>query len=165
MSSRPAQRNTTVRTSGASLPHLLDSIGSLVVDPVSLTPAVYSTSFSVPGRLYQPYFWGEGYDKKQPISFPVHPGYTEARLLIENGSLKTMEKLTGNAIQYVSRVFNDIQGSSSHSSVELSLSDDLLKWKNEQYESGRILPSKGDGIKRASSQVLKLFGAEGWPEP
>jgi hypothetical protein len=165
MSSTSAQSDVIVIDLEASLLPLLDSIASLAVDPPSLAPAVQLSSFSVPGGLNQSYFWGEGYDKDQPNSFPVHPGYTEARVLIGDGSLKTLDELTSTALQYITRVFNDIQGSSSHSSVELRRSDDLLKWKNERREAGCILPSKGEGIKHAFGQVLKLFGAEDWLEP
>lgn len=53
---------------------------------------------------------------------------------------------------------------SSHLS-HLRLSPELLEWKNEQFAKGNMVPGKGDGLKRVSDEVLKLLGAENWPEP
>ncbi|RYO85890.1 hypothetical protein DL763_006921 [Monosporascus cannonballus] len=44
-------------------------------------------------------------------------------------------------------------------------SDDLLKQKGEQHKAGRTPPCKGQGLRRASDGVNRLFGAEKWPEP
>ncbi|KAF8849806.1 hypothetical protein BDZ45DRAFT_541213, partial [Acephala macrosclerotiorum] len=116
-----------------------------------------------------PYFWGEGYNPSSPPTFPLHPGYAEARQLIGDGSLKTLDELTSHALKYISSVFSDISSPSpttpSTRFYEPRLSDSLLEWKEAQHAAGLILPSKGYGLGPSSAEVLRLFKAEAWPTP
>ncbi|RYP77463.1 hypothetical protein DL769_003417 [Monosporascus sp. CRB-8-3] len=115
-----------------------------------------------------PYFWGELHSKGQQITFPVHPGYTEARSLIRDGRLEILDDLTNEALGFISSAFDELREErdpSSRNLVELRLSDDLLKWKEEQHGVGCTLPCKGQGLQRVSDEVIRLFGAEKWPEP
>lgn len=133
-----------------------------------LEPAIKPAHPSLPNSLKVPYFWGEGFNLEEPPTFPFHSGYAEARNLIGDGSIKTIDSLTDLALQYIASVFKDIDDSIStpHASfTEPHLSPELLEWKKEQHAAGKILPSKGFGIQRASPAVLKLFNAENWPEP
>ncbi|KGO53231.1 hypothetical protein PEX2_058750 [Penicillium expansum] len=116
-----------------------------------------------------PYFWGEvKHEVAQEPSFPIHRGYAEARIIIENGRLELLEDLSNIAIQYITRVFECLDSSKEGSQkgfVEMHLSEDLQKWRREQHDSGRILPSKGYGLTPALEKVIRLFGAEKWPKP
>jgi hypothetical protein len=47
--------------------------------------------------------------------------------------------------------------------ARLRLSDDLQQWRVEQHAQGRVLPSKGHGLKPVSDEVRKLWGVGKWP--
>ncbi|RDL30434.1 uncharacterized protein BP5553_10312 [Venustampulla echinocandica] len=131
-----------------------------------IAPAIKPSPSLILNSLNIPYFWGEGYDPRISPTFSLHSGYTEARHLIGDGSLESLESLTTTALQYINRVFNDISSSSEATTfISPSLSPSLLKWKETQHALGNILPSKGDGIKRASPSALRILNVESWPEP
>ncbi|CZR51303.1 uncharacterized protein PAC_01178 [Phialocephala subalpina] len=142
-----------------------------------IAPAIRPSTSSLPNRLNIPYFWGEGYNASAPPTFPLHRGYTEARQLIGDGSLQTLDDLTSHALKYVSGVFDDIAAvdpstdeasqtpSPSTRFYEPRLSDSILAWKAAQTAAGNILPHKGYGLGRSSSAVLHHFNASSWPEP
>ncbi|RYP47016.1 hypothetical protein DL768_006876 [Monosporascus sp. mg162] len=97
----------------------------------------------------------------------MHPGYTEAMSLIRDGRSEHLDNLRNEALGFVLSTFDELDegpNSLSRNLVELRLSD-LLKWKEEQHKAGRTLPCKGQGLRRASDGVTRLFGAEKWPEP
>lgn len=136
-----------------------------------------------------PYFWGRGlrnhFEKligwklRQP-SFPIHAGYMEARSLIGNGTVADLERLSIQARDAVAEIFRGIEDVSATSSlgeakppsspesgptsVQLRLSSDLERWKEDQHAAGNILPPKGAGLGQASDKVLRAFGAADWPE-
>lgn len=137
---------------------------------MSISPALSPEGALFKDTFIPPYFWGELYTDGRggPIQLPVHRGYSEARSIIGDGSLETLDRLTNEAQKYISTVFDELQETSdspSQNLVELHLSDDLQKWRDAQLKAGRVLPSKGEGIKRASDEVIRWFGAEEWPEP
>lgn len=113
-----------------------------------------------------PYFWNEdqGIARTQP---ELH-GYSEGKVLIGGGSLKDLDKLVTEALQYLTRVYEELREPKPEAGthvVSLHLSEELLRWRAEQYEVGNILPSKGKGLKRTSPEVIRLLGAEQWPDP
>ncbi|KAI4118805.1 MAG: hypothetical protein LQ345_001198 [Seirophora villosa] len=136
-----------------------------------------------------PYFWDRGLRnrfekligrKAKQCPFPIHPGYSEARSLIGNGTVADLERLSIQARDFVAASFRDIEHLSETSSlgevrclsspesgptlVQLRLSSDLERWKEAQHAVGNILPPKGAGLGQASDRVLRIFGAGGWPE-
>lgn len=140
------------------------------IPALTISPARKPQVTSFVNTFIPPYFWGEIPSKIQENKkLPVHRGYTEARSLIGDGNLETLDRLTTEAQKYISTVFEELQDFSSSSPsqhlAELRLSDDLQKWKDEQIAAGRVLPSKGEGIAKASPEVIQWFGAEDWPEP
>ncbi|KAF3935184.1 hypothetical protein ABW20_dc0109614 [Dactylellina cionopaga] len=116
-----------------------------------------------------PYFWGGDVSKKQKSAPPKHSGYSEARDLIGDGSLSDFEQLVSSALETIVDIFEGPEdaetASSSGTLVDMRLSDNLLRWRRQQHSQGRLLPSKGSGIKRTSDQVIKFFGMENWPAP
>lgn len=78
----------------------------------------------------------------------------------------------------MARIFRDLEGKPSTPSaapslchresgptlVRLRLSSDIERWKNTQHSLGHILSPKGAGLQQASDEVLKILGAESWPE-
>lgn len=134
----------------------------------SISPAVKPSSNKVPHTQVPipPYFWGEA--KDTTLIQPILRGYEEGRDLIGQGTLDDLDALVDEALQYLERVYSDLQKPESATDnhvVTLHLSDEILRWKKEQHEAGRILPSKGRGLKRTSPEVIRLLGAEKWPEP
>lgn len=136
---------------------------SAISSPVESRDTPYH--ISVVKASFPPHFWGKG---EQVDSFPIHPGYAEARSLIRDGSLAVLEELMYKALHYTFKALeSSVMESSSPTDIliELRLSNDLLQWRREQYEAGRVLPSKGEGLVQASDDVLRLLGAEKWPQP
>ncbi|KAK7423492.1 hypothetical protein QQX98_000949 [Neonectria punicea] len=137
-----------------------------------------------------PYFWGKGFrnrfrrllgrkPKQDPL--PVYPGYSEARTLINEGTTADLEALSLQAQDYIIQLFGDVEDVPDSASplgdtgslsspelgpmlVQLRLSSDLERWKEDQHAAGNILPFKGAGLSQASDTVLDIFGAAGWPE-
>jgi hypothetical protein len=113
-----------------------------------------------------PYFWGQGTGKESESStFRRETGFNEAREIIGDGTPETMQSILKNGEQLLNLVFDGVDKSSSIAVVPLRLSDELQQWRDEQLQSGRILPHKGDGLLRASQEVIELLGAHDWPEP
>jgi hypothetical protein len=161
--------------------HISDSEENLNTNPESATTAVefilwenkppiedpnidlfHTTSTPIP-----PYFWGGRFSsKKGDSTFPTHDGYEEARNLIGDGGIPRLEELLIEATQYLSDKFgamDEPEEVASKHLARLQLSDDLQRWREEQHAQGRVLPSKGHGLKPVSMEVRKLFGADKWP--
>ena len=137
-----------------------------------------------------PYFWGKSLRNSLKKSlgrwqgratFPIHPGYVEARHLIGSGTVPELEKLSIQARELVADIFSHTKDVSSASSlsqdetppyleesrprlVRLQLSLDLQRWKEAQHSAGNILPPKGSGLTQSSEDTLRLLGAAGWPK-
>lgn len=113
------------------------------------------------------YFWGKGYDENDKSNLPVYGGYAEAGEIVGDGSIATLEAIAEHGIKVMSTLFENMSDPSASEDlfVSLRLSDDLLQWREEQWAQGKILPTKGNGIKRASEEVIELLGVKGWPEP
>ncbi|KAL8702443.1 MAG: hypothetical protein Q9201_004394 [Fulgogasparrea decipioides] len=136
-----------------------------------------------------PYFWGKGLRnrfgkligrKPRQCPFPIHAGFSEVRSLIGNGTVADLKTLSIQARDFVAELFRDLENVSETSSlsevkslsspesgptlVQLRLSSDLERWKEAQHAVGNILPPKGTGLGQASDEVLRMFGAAGWPE-
>lgn len=120
-----------------------------------------------PTKETRKYFWGEEYDKNDKSRHPVYTGYVEAGGIVGDGSIATLEGIADQGIDILSTIFENLShpSSSTASVVSLRLSDDLLNWREDQWAQGRILPTKGNGIKRASEEVITLLGLKDWPEP
>lgn len=113
------------------------------------------------------YFWGKGYDENDKTNLPVYGGYAEAGEIVGDGRIATLEGIADHGIKIMSTLFENMSdpSASEDSFVSLRLSDELMKWREEQWAQGKILPTKGNGIKRASEEVIELLGVKGWPEP
>ena len=125
-----------------------------------------------------PYFWGQRFaeDGCMP-SCPVHPGYTEARLLIGDGNMNVISQLSSEALRVVNETFANLSaaptlqacshraGGPSLGMASLHLSPSLQKWRSEQFAADRILPAKGPGLTCAPPEVIRLLGAKHWPRP
>lgn len=135
------------------------------------------------------YFWAKGFRnrvrrvlgrKPRKHSFPIHPGYSEARALVGDGTVPELAALSDQARGLVAEIFGDIgdlpenssldekQSLSSFESgprvVQLKLATDLQNWKDSQHAAGNILPPKGTGLSVASDVTLKKLGASDWPD-
>ncbi|CAM0948881.1 unnamed protein product [Alopecurus aequalis] len=106
--------------------------------------------------------------------FPVHAGYSEARVLVGKGAVADIRRLTREAEDMVTELFASIgkeketpQGVAPPGCrvVQLRLSPELAQWKSTQHAMGNVLPPKGEGLNKASPQVLAVLGAADWPEP
>nr|WOD46323.1 hypothetical protein [Trichoderma atroviride] len=135
------------------------------------------------------YFWAKGFRnrvrrvlgrKPRKHSFPIHPGYSEARALVGHGTVPELAALSDQARGLIAEIFGDIgdlpenssldekQSLSSFESgprvVQLKLDTDLQNWKDSQHAAGNILPPKGTGLSVASDVALKKLGASDWPD-
>ncbi|KAI9666528.1 MAG: hypothetical protein M1821_004464 [Bathelium mastoideum] len=111
------------------------------------------------------------------VSQGVHPGYTEARSLIRDGSPDVISELSLEALRVVNQIFTSLSATrTSHENsgdkrgsgpgiTSLRLSPSLQQWRSDQFAAGRILPAKGHGLTRGSPKVIHLLGAEDWPQP
>jgi hypothetical protein len=127
------------------------------------------------------YFWGEGEDdtvKPQPLSC----GYVEARRFAGDGSDERLERIFTKGLDIVKALFDTLgdmpqqaSGTSDTSMfttktkpfgiVPIRLSSELQSWKLHEHSQGRILPGKGNGLRRVSQKVIEVLGAEHWPAP
>ncbi|KAK7984431.1 hypothetical protein PG989_011833 [Apiospora arundinis] len=136
-----------------------------------ISPAIKPSSNEVPHTTVPipPYFWGEDESHNEPQ--PRLRGYSESREIVGGGTLGVFDRLTTEAIKYLKEVYEDVEavGTANKTAesrmVTLHLSNELLQWKAEQQKDGRVLPGKGEGLKRAPLEVINLLGAEDWPEP
>ncbi|KAK7917440.1 hypothetical protein PG985_011048 [Apiospora marii] len=133
-----------------------------------ISPASKSSEEKMPQMTVPipPYFWGQA--KELLKTQPRVRGYSQSRELVGHGTLADFERLMKEALEYVKRVFEDIGTPESRTDrrvVSLRLSDELSQWRAEQHAAGRILPSKGNGLKQASPEIIELFNAEQWPKP
>ncbi|PNP40936.1 hypothetical protein TGAMA5MH_06802 [Trichoderma gamsii] len=135
------------------------------------------------------YFWAKGFRnrvrrvlgrKPRKHSFPIHPGYSEARALVGDGTVPELAALSDQARGFVTEIFGDIGDQPENSSldekqslssfesgprvVQLKLATDLQNWKDSQHAAGNILPPKGTGLSAASDVTLKKLGASDWPD-
>lgn len=111
-----------------------------------------------------PYFWGNEPSKtSKNVSQLVRArtsGYEEARSLIGNATMQTLDDLVASALTALQAVFEGDTGSSAGQCqlVDVRLSDDLVRWRKDQHKAGHILPSKGKGLKEAPLEVLQILG-------
>ncbi|KAG6302782.1 hypothetical protein E4U09_001926 [Claviceps aff. purpurea] len=163
---RPRERHALPGTSSrtAISPHLW---GQVPLTQSVLRKAFDTLSSKLPSNSSEP--------------FPVHAGYSEARDLFGQGSVADLRKLSLQARDLVTELFAGVDGGFADHElygdkegkslgtgrprlVPLKLSSQLEQWKQEQHRLGNILPPKGTGLSRVSPQILKIFGAEHWPE-
>lgn len=113
------------------------------------------------------YFWGKDYDEKDKSNFPIYGGYAEAGEIVGDGGIAALESIAEHGIKVLTTIFENMSDPSlaADTFVSLHLSDELMQWRDEQWAQGKILPTKGNGIKRASDEVIQLLGVKGWPEP
>ncbi|KAG6037166.1 hypothetical protein E4U41_005300 [Claviceps citrina] len=129
-------------------------------------------------------FSSKRWAQKPLETFPVHPGYSEARTLIGRGTVSDLERLSLQARDVVTELFASVNGVSAGDEesygnaqetsldkgrrrprmVLLRLSPQLEQWKHAQHAMGKILPPKGPGLAQASPKILDILGATGWPE-
>lgn len=134
-----------------------------------------------------PYFWGEEWNQERRFKqHAKHSGYEEARILIDRGSQRDIERNIGKGLKAVTAAYNllgdetsQVESKKSCSDSDVSyqqrlenlnivgvcLSDDLLAWKREHHGLGRIPSDSHRGRQRASNEVIQLLGAEDWPAP
>ncbi|KAF4633183.1 hypothetical protein G7Y89_g4930 [Cudoniella acicularis] len=126
-------------------------------------------AISLPIGRVPPYFWGEDIELGQPLpAFRVETGYLAARELAPDGTLESWEELGAIALAKLTEVFNEFENSEASSEgavTEISLSESLQQWRKDQHSTGRVLPSKGNGITPASMEVLEVFRVHDWPPP
>jgi hypothetical protein len=118
------------------------------------------------------YFWGTEYAIKQEATLRATPcsGYTLARTLLPDQSTSSWQKVLDFGLNKLNAVFCEIGSESDGASnaqqvVEISLSDELRAWREEQHKAGRILPAKGYGLTPVSDAVIDLLGVRSWPAP
>ncbi|KAJ7448691.1 hypothetical protein B0H11DRAFT_340746 [Mycena galericulata] len=140
-----------------------------VTRPSDVSP--YEASYRLP-----PYFWGEACGDSTSADLLRHSGNVEARELIGDGSLVSLERLVDDATRTVSEVFAALleepiatdqhaPGARTNTITTLRLSPALEAWRAAQLAAGRVLPAKGHGLQRVPNAVIAHLGADGWPAP
>ncbi|KAJ7260542.1 hypothetical protein C8J57DRAFT_1471616 [Mycena rebaudengoi] len=137
--------------------------------PSDVSP--YEASYRIP-----PYFWGEARGECTTADLPRHSGNVEARALIGDGSLASLERLVDDATRTVSEVFaalleepaatgQQAPGAGENTVATLHLSPALEAWRAAQLAAGRVLPAKGHGLRRVPDAVVARLDAGAWPAP
>ncbi|KAK1760694.1 hypothetical protein QBC47DRAFT_396681 [Echria macrotheca] len=116
-----------------------------------------------------PYFWGVPSPLNGHTPAPTKAvGFREAGDILGDCSPKQFDKLVCEATEYIekiSKALGEPENNASKHLASLRLSDDLQKWRQEQYAQGKVLPSKGFGLTPVAPEILKMLGAETWPGP
>ncbi|KUI56285.1 hypothetical protein VP1G_03647 [Cytospora mali] len=131
--------------------------------PVSSAYMQKFSSFPIP-----PLFWGAEHEAGKSKTFPQAVGNIEASELIGDGSLDACNKLVDDALDAIAQLFNSIDKPDPTSQlrvVDLRMSPELARWKEERQKQGRILPAKGKGLTRTTDKVIELMDISQWPEP
>lgn len=121
--------------------------------------------------LHSNHFWGLGSPSTQPEALHATPcsGYAEARTILPEGTQVNWEPVLDQGFNKLRAVFDEVETSGPQetktSIVEIALSSELQAWRKEQHEAGRILPSKGYGLTRASDVCIDILGVGDWPPP
>jgi hypothetical protein len=119
----------------------------------------------LPTNRTPPYFWGLDPEKSQACVQPA-AGYSEARAAIASGSAQDLDRLATYGVECLNSAFEELdrpQQTTKRVLIDLTLSNDLKAWRQSQFEAGRVLPSKGYGLKRASDEALQHLGIKDWP--
>lgn len=117
------------------------------------------------------YFWGKQYSNKEEATLRATPcpGYALARRLLPDQSTENWQKVLDRGLDKLRAVFREVErfelDRPSTQVVNISLSHELLAWREEQHKAGRILPAKGYGITRVPDAVADLLGVQHWPLP
>lgn len=110
-----------------------------------------------------PYFFGRT-ESQQPVA---QKGYRGFKQIIGDGGVGQFESILDEGVLILEQAFGtlDRQAESKHVLVELTLSEELQKWRESQHEKGLILPAKGHGLTVTSDKVIKYLRADNWPTP
>ncbi|PLB41494.1 uncharacterized protein BDW47DRAFT_122536 [Aspergillus candidus] len=94
-------------------------------------------------------------------------GNLELRKLIGNGDVRDFERLLGEGTNILTRALETLENpaDSKKAIVDLTWGNSLQRWREDQHELGRVLPSKGNGLTMASAEVIKTLYIENWPAP
>jgi hypothetical protein len=89
---------------------------------------------------------------------------------VGDGTPERLEQLVNQALDFLRSTYAELDDDTSPGNTSgqrlttVKLSDDLQRWRESQHRLARILPEKGYGLSPASPEVLKLLGAERWPQ-
>jgi hypothetical protein len=122
---------------------------------------------TLPTTQGEAYFWGLQVPDKQPFR-RIETGYVEARRLNVDETLQSYERLLSISLSKLTEIYNEVDNltlGDKSTVVDLSLSPALQGWRQEQFDLGKRLPSKGHGIARAPKEAIQLLRIETWPEP
>lgn len=125
-------------------------------------------SVKLPTDRVPSYFWSQDVEKGNMPTFPTDSMCFESRELMRDGNLEGVRSLLHRAVEILNSVFHAIDSGDGNSKTlvtQLRLSDGLQQWRNEQLQSGNMLPHKGDGLLRVSEEVISLLNAESWSAP
>ncbi|QKX57606.1 uncharacterized protein TRUGW13939_04724 [Talaromyces rugulosus] len=120
--------------------------------------------------IHSNYFWGLGSFKRPDTLFAVPcSGYAEARTILPEGPSINWHPVLEKAFNKLQVVFDEVEALNTQEPktaiAEISLSSELQAWRKEQHKAGRVLPSKGYGLTRASDTVIDILGVRDWPPP
>lgn len=110
-------------------------------------------------------FWGLHPTVPRP-PLRINAECSVARGLFCDRRLESWEHIGVTAIMKLLDVFNHLDSTlpfPGNPVAKVSLSAELEKWRQSQHDAGRILPSKGPGLARASQEVIEIFKAQDWP--
>lgn len=95
-------------------------------------------------------------------------GYAEARTILPEGEID-WDPVLDQGFRKLQAVFEEIgtfnTSVTKTAIAEIKLSSELETWRQQQHGAGRILPSKGYGLTRASDAVIDILGVRDWPAP
>lgn len=126
---------------------------------------------SIDKFLHSNYFWGLGSPLNGPNTLLATPcsGYAEAGTILPEGPTINWDPVLEKGFNKLQAVFDEVEIPSTQRSqtaiADISLSSELQTWRKEQHAAGRILPSKGYGLTRASDAVIDILGVKDWPPP
>ncbi|RFU30367.1 hypothetical protein B7463_g5984, partial [Scytalidium lignicola] len=100
------------------------------------------------------YFWGLDTEKGHSPAFRQETGYQAARKLIADGDADRLKELSNRGLEILASVFKDLDVDPPKGNSERAV-----------HDVGRVLPSKGYGLTRASEEVIQLLHVEDFPPP
>ena len=115
-----------------------------------------------------PFFWGAEHASGKTKPFPSHSRNVEAGELVGDGGVTACSRVVDEALTAITRIFNSIDHPGSDSRlglVKLRLSPEIAQWKRKQQERGRVLPGKGQGLRRAADNIIDSVNGQDWPPP
>ena len=113
------------------------------------------------------YFWGLQVLDKPPFR-RIDTGYEEARRLNVDETLQSYERLLSISLSKLAEIYNEVDNPTlgdKSTLYDVSLSAALQGWRQEQFDAGKRLPSKGHGISRVPTEAIQLLQIETWPQP